>query len=375
MNKRIIIFLILAFVAVTVAQARQNEHVWVAYDVDFEMKFDNREYYKSAFSNSMTIFGARLTPTVGLTFQSSDGARHSVMAGIDMMKDFGSQKGSLEDHLQEPTLYYRLERNCGKMDLELYAGIFSRNKSEGKYSEAFFSDSLRFYYNNLEGILVKFKYPKSYYEVGCDWTGQYGQTRRERFIVYSSGESKVADILTLGYSGYMYHFAGSQQVRGVVDNILLNPYACLDFSHLTGFQTLSLRLGWLQGLQHDRRMVGHYVRPGGGEVDVEVRKWNVGVKNSMFYGSDMMPYYNNADFAGIKYGTSLYFGDPFYRVHDDSATGPGLYDRLEVYWNPYVSSCLDIKVRALFHFHGSHYSGCQQMVSLNFNLDKLLERK
>lgn len=375
MINRILFFLILAFAAVSVAQAREKEHVWVAYDVDFEMKFDNREYYKSAFSRSMTIFGARLTPTVGLTFQSTDGSRHSVMAGIDMMKDFGSQKGTLEDQLQEPTIYYRLEKDLGKMDLELYAGIFSRNKSEGKYSEAFFSDSLKFYDNNLEGVLVKFKLPKSYFEVGCDWAGQYGQTRRERFMVYSSGEGKVAPVLTLGYSGYMYHFAGSEQVWGVVDNILLNPYARLDLSHLTGFQVLSFRLGWLQSLQHDRRNVGRYVRPGGGELDLEVRKWNVGVKNSMFYGTDMMPYYNSADAISVKYGTRLYFGDPFYRVHDDSAPGHGLYDRFEVFWNPYVSDCLDIKVRALFHFHGSHYSGCQQMVSLNFNLDKLLERK
>ena len=37
----------------------EDDKVRFAYDVDFEMRFDNREYYRSAFSPSMTIFGAR----------------------------------------------------------------------------------------------------------------------------------------------------------------------------------------------------------------------------------------------------------------------------------------------------------------------------
>ena len=36
----------------------EDDKVRFAYDVDFEMRFDNREYYRSAFSPSMTIFGA-----------------------------------------------------------------------------------------------------------------------------------------------------------------------------------------------------------------------------------------------------------------------------------------------------------------------------
>jgi hypothetical protein len=48
-----------------------------------------------------------------------------------------------------------------------------------------------------------------------------------------------------------------------------------------------------------------------------------------------------------------------------------MYDRFELFWNPYVSDLLDIKVRALFHFHGSHYSGTQQVVTVAFNLDRL----
>lgn len=61
-----------------------------AYDVDFEMNFDNRELYKSRFSRSMTIFGARLTPSVGLAVRQKNGMSHKIMVGIDIMKDFGN---------------------------------------------------------------------------------------------------------------------------------------------------------------------------------------------------------------------------------------------------------------------------------------------
>lgn len=53
--------------------------------------------------------------------------------------------------------------------------------------------------------------------------GQYGQARREKFMIYTSGEGKVLPFLSLGYAGYMLHYANSEQAKGLVDNILLNP--------------------------------------------------------------------------------------------------------------------------------------------------------
>ena len=35
-----------------------KDKVNLTYDLDFEMRFDNREFYRSRFSESMTIFGA-----------------------------------------------------------------------------------------------------------------------------------------------------------------------------------------------------------------------------------------------------------------------------------------------------------------------------
>lgn len=74
-----------------------GEKVKFAYDVDFEMNFDNREFVGNRFSKSMTIFGARLTPSVGITVPQPDkGMMHRLMAGIDVMKDFGASPLSAE---------------------------------------------------------------------------------------------------------------------------------------------------------------------------------------------------------------------------------------------------------------------------------------
>ena len=72
-------------------RAEDDGKVNFAYDVAFEMRFDNREFYRSDFTESMTIFGARLTPAAGLSvFQRETNMNHRLMVGIDIMKDFGA---------------------------------------------------------------------------------------------------------------------------------------------------------------------------------------------------------------------------------------------------------------------------------------------
>ena len=346
--------------------------VGFVYDLDFDMQFDNREFDGTSYTSSMTVFGARVTPAVGVGLQQKNGTKHRLMVGIDIMKNFGAASKNSE-LFDEMTLYYDVKKQLGKTGFEMVAGIFPRRYAEGSYSQAFYSDSLRFYDNNLEGLLLKFSRPKAYFEIGCDWMGMYDTFSRERFQIFSSGEGKVLPFLSLGYAASLYHFSCSGVSIGVVDNALINPYLRFDLASVADMQALSVRLGWLQALQNDRANVGHYVFPGGAEVVMEVQKWNVGVRNDMFIGTDMMPYYNAVDNAGYKYGNVLYMGSPFYRVWDDGRDGIGLADRLEVYYAPkFGAPYLDMKVSAIFHFDGEKYCGCRQMVSLNFNLEELL---
>lgn len=361
-----------------------------AYDVDFEMNFDNREYDPSSFSESRTIFGARLTPSAGLSLKERSGGVHSLMLGIDIMKDFGDSRipagiagegsdevsPSLEnwDLFHEITIYYRYLFRKGRTDIGITAGIFPRRFMEGHYSRAFFSDSLKFYDNNLEGMLFTFRRPASYFEAGCDWMGMYGTDRRERFMIFTSGNGRLCDFLTAGYAAYLYHFAGAENVSGVVDNALVNPYVTFDLSSLCGLQRLDFTLGWLQSMQNDRKNIGKYTFPHGGEFTAAVRNWNLGLENCLFYGTDMMPYFRNVDLAGNMYGDLLYMGEPFYKVDMDSGK-PGFYDRLELFYEPHISDFLSLKASMVFHFNGWSYSGCQQVVTLKFNLQSLIGRE
>jgi hypothetical protein len=162
-------------------------------------------------------------------------------------------------------------------------------------------------------------------------------------------------------------------VAGVVDNILVNPYFEFKFNSYVPMQKLSLSLGWLQSAQHDRNNVGHYVFPAGAELVAEVKKWNFGITNRAFIGTDMMPYYNSKDAGGNKYGTDLYKGSPFYRVRVNG-DGVAVFDKLECYYEPNISNYLKLRVGAAFYFNES-YSGCQQLVSVKFNLEELLSKR
>ena len=374
MNLKRLFLLISVFMTVSLYASDSLKTVTLAYDVDFKMNFDNRELYKSAYSSSMTIFGARVTPSVGVSVRPKAGEEHRVMIGADVMKDFG---GAHDRLFEELTFYYRMQKDMGDTDIALYAGIFPRGSMTGDYSPAFFSDSLRFYDNNLEGIMLQVSRTKASFELICDWAGQYGADSRERFMVISAGEGKVAPFLSLGYAGYLYHFASSHKQKGVVDNILLNPYLKFDMTSMMNIQHFQIRLGWLQALQNDRVHGNGYAFPSGGELDLDIRNWNVGVRNRLFCGTDMMPLYNNKDNTGAKYGSALYMGDPFYRVYDDGRNGMGVYDRMEVYYEPDFkgsSKYISIRLAAVFHFNALKYCGTQQMVTVRFNLQSLLSR-
>ena len=140
-NLHLILILIIASVCSINLHATETDSTKVrfAYDVKFDMDFDNREFAKSSFSPSKTIFGARLTPSVGVEVDQPGNLTHRLMFGVDVMKDFGSSEDT--PIFKEINFYYLLEKQAGKTGLSLQAGIFPRSSMEAYYSEAFFSDS------------------------------------------------------------------------------------------------------------------------------------------------------------------------------------------------------------------------------------------
>ncbi len=357
------------------------------YDLASSMRFDNRENASSGdmFTPSMTIFAFRLSPEIGIRAVTGDAANgygfrgeatHRVMLGADVTADFGSGRKAA-DMLGELTLYYSLQKQLSeKCSMEMTAGVFSRNKSRAGYSEAFLSDSLRFYDPNIEGLLLRFDRPRSSYELGVDWLGQIGKGRRERFMIFTAGSAEPWPWLRMGYSGYMYHYANSLEVRGVVDNVLLSPWIEFDLAPFVPLDRLSFSFAYLQSFQRDRINVGRYQCPQGGEFTFELRKWKLSLRNTLYYGRDLMPLYDSFDAGGFKYGSGLYMGDPYYRVRPAGAAidVPALYERIDIFWEPRIAPGLYMKIAARFNFNG-RYSGGSQIVALRFDLQELLSKK
>ena len=92
---RIILFSALLFSVIPSFSAERKDTVQFAYDVNFDMNFDNREFSRSRFSPAMTIFGSRLSPSLGFSVKQTAGLSHKVMLGADLMKDFGSYGNEL----------------------------------------------------------------------------------------------------------------------------------------------------------------------------------------------------------------------------------------------------------------------------------------
>lgn len=347
---KLLVVLILLFTTTTTLFAQ--EFIW---DIKFASQFDNREY-NTTLTKSQTLFGARITPQIGIGWQ-----QHSLNVGSDIMADFGAKT-----LFTDPTLLLYYAYNSKKFDA--YMGVFPRSKMIGKYSSVFFSDSVRFYDQNLEGFMLQHIGEKGYVEIGLDWCGFGYQDQRERFMIFSSGEYHWRS-LDIGYNATIFHFAASDEVKGVVDNILFNPYIGLDLTKNTRLDTLAIQVGWIQGLHKDRKIAEDYNMPGGVQVEVRVEKWNIGLYNTIYIGNNQMPYYSD-------YGSYLYLGNPYYRTNAKSPTInsvssklDGCYNRLEAYWHPYKGETFDLKVSSVHHYDGNVW-GMQQLLTLNININK-----
>lgn len=357
MKRIIILSSLLLFAIPSMAQIK------FAYDVKASTSFDNREYDNTKLDDSRTLFGIRLCADAGISFEKGK-STHRLLAGVDPLYEFGG------DFIFQPLLYYKFDTRLQRSKFSIDAGIFPRSESRAFYSLAFFSDANRFYDDTYEGLQFSWKGRKFYYELGLDWKGMIGKAhpeRREEFMVYSGGHHSFIRFLKLGYSAYMHHYANNYSLtaNNVVDDILISPYVDMDFGQFVGMQLLRTRLSYLQGFQRDRGVSSDIQTPAKGEFLFEVRKWNVGIANDLFFGGDLMPLYDLEAPEGGKYADKLYMGDPFMR----NAEGKSFiaYDRLGVYWAPRIADKLSLRVQVNFHFNGG-FAGHNELISVAYQL-------
>lgn len=332
------------------------------YGLDFLYHFDNREfdYPNGKYMRSSTIFAVVGAPTVGFSIQQGDDASHRLNLGFDYYREMGAGSDIAND-AKEVIINYDFHKRFKNGALfEAVAGVFPRHYMEGEYSEVFFTDSLLFYDHNLDGAILKYMTRNFYTEIGADWMGKAGETRKERFQLFFAGDWIAKHWMKLGYAGTFYHYAGSKRAPGVVDNHMLQAYVEFDAGKLTRLQELSIKASPLLSYQYDRERDSGPRFPVGGEIVLTTRNWNVWMQNTLYFGDNLMPYYYGMDLGGNPYAGNLYLGSPFYRK---------FYDLLEFYWEPKISEYLRFRASARFHFDEGGFMGCQQKLSLYLNLD------
>ena len=343
------------------------------YDVGFDLRFDNREFTLEDLSPSGTVFGARLTPAVGFT-SSTYKATHTLMGGLVLSRDFGDVTVSGAGVLKDVFFWYNYERSLGRgLSFGLTGGIFPRTASRENWSTAFFSERRCWYDPYMQGLLLSLDGGMGRIELGCDWLGMNGAASdvKEQFMLFSAAHLQPLKWLRLGYNGYMMHLANSAEAPGVADNILAEPYVEFELGGRRRIlDEFTLRLGYLQSLQRDREVSSDFKAPGLGEFSVRAVRSDFGISNSFYYGRDILPLYGSTDTAGQVYADRLYFSDPFFRIDPDGSGKTGFYDRMELFWAPQLGRNLSLKFAVVFHANSGSYSGCQQIISLSYNLNR-----
>lgn len=317
--------------------------------------FDNKEYSRSNFQPSGTIFNTQLVPYVGFVHENPSGSETSIQFGVNI--NIGHGVNDTKPTFRMPIfITHKYKCFTGRF------GIIPAKYFLGNPPTAMFSDDFLYEQSSINGVILNMEKEKFSYTLGLDWIGAYGpDNQRERFLVFSSGDHRVLDWMTVGYGIYYYHLACSEQILGVVDNGIVYPHVV--FHALKEPWTLDFTVGYLQTLQRDRTVTSKFIAPGGGYAEQKFAWKGIFLKNTMYYGAGLMPYYSYTDNLGNPYGNLLYHGDPFYNFE-----GVQLYDRISVGYGRAIIPGLDFSVILNFHFHSkTGYSGCNQLFVFKFD--------
>jgi len=273
------------------------------YDVDFVTDFDNREYH-TALDQSQTIFGIRLTPTVGMEVEDSLGGRHKLMGGISYIQPFGAGWKSAQ---VLPTVFYRYDYKGFSAAL----GFVPYTQLKAPLPKYLRSDSLSFAYPNIQGALFQYANHLGYVEALCDWRGMQQTTTREAFRIIIDGEAQW-NILRVGGYAQLNHLANVSKnaepipYPGVADDAIINPYIGIDASRKTVMDSLRFTAGYIFGYQCHRRE--NLLNLCHGMTAQLVLRWKfIELDDQFYFGDNQMPHYE-------KFGQLLNQGEKFYQA-------------------------------------------------------------
>lgn len=355
--RRFVAYSLLLFVAIVGGGSTLFAQEFKA-GVNFTTLFDNTEYASMEGVASGTLFGARLTPEVGVAWQE----RNELMVGADLYQDFGHDKFLSAAKLR---LYYAYNAP----QVKLYAGLFPRSAMRGLRSPLFFDPSYSYYNNSIGGVLARYEdeHHLSYVEFAMDYTGMRSFDTREAFNITSSGrhglQLTMPGVLAYGYDFYMGHYAKDYNpatVDGVVDNIVLTPYVEYENGDLCRLGntplTLYARLNYVQSLQRDRINENVWEHPFGGELYLNLGWHGLELSNRLYVGRGaLLTYYD-------RYGADAYHGMPLY------ATDKGIYNTIALsYGGWFFDDTVGVKAGITMECDGTGW-GTRQWLQVDVKL-------
>jgi hypothetical protein len=354
MNKllrNIIIFTMLITEAVFCCAMAQTK-LSFAYDTDFLLYFDNREYDPASGQTSQTIFGARLAPEIGVQIADSTESVLRLMAGVSYNQPFGADWGEVT---VKPTVYYRLLFN--KFDINL--GLIPYRFLKESLPEYLLSDTISYYNSNLQGALLQYETELGYATLMADWRGMYSYETREAFRVIATGQYKYKWLQVGGYA-MLNHLANSTQTEGVYDDIMINPYVNFSIEQfLPPIDLFNIRIGYIGGFQRERATETSYFTHAV-NLDINFRWKFIGFRQSLYCGNALYPLYE-------KQKTTLNLGDPWYNNK--------LYSRTDIFFYLYNNRFVNCYASFNIHLNELGHFNCQQQIIAQFNLGRVLDKK
>ncbi len=319
--------ILLYFVSVVASEGQVLE-----WNANFHSFADNREYAKSG-RFSQTIFGARISPEVGLQLNNT----HRIRIGVNALHEFGTRRFI---SALEPVLYYQYKER--HWDFQM--GLFPRHGLLTDYPRAILNDTLTYYRPNTKGMLAKYDNNGFRQTVWIDWTSRQTDTERETFLFGMSGNYKVG-LLFLNHHAMMFHNAGpgiSIPGDNVQDNGAASIKLGLDLSTRSAFDSLTASIGGMMSFERIRNISGWNL-PKGLLLEFHAERYRLGITNSLYIGE----------------GHNIVYGDRFYTAKS--------YNRTDLSWTPISFHNIEGKFTLSLHFVEGVVDN-QQAFNLRYNI-------
>lgn len=329
---------------------KDRKSVRLLYNVDFATYFDNREYHEP-YQTPQTIFAFRLSPTIGVGMRDALGGKHQLVAGLHYTQPMGVNWKEVQ---VDPTAYYRYQYK----GFDLNMGMIPYVNRYTTLPDWLLYDSIAYRHPNMLGALFSYHDQRGFVEFMCDWRGMPTPERREMFRLVVDGQYQYK-WFNIGAIGQMNHKANYADTtihpyEGVCDDIILDPYIGFNVSSYTPFDSLSLRAGYIVGFERWREK-NINLTPQGFYVELYANWWFVGLKNTFYYGGNLLPFYK-------EFGPDLHQGDPFYQSR--------IYNRTDIFLYLYRSSFVNFYFSWNMHYDGHSLANQQQLI-VRFSLDGL----